>query len=133
QDLLGTESHELLLAAPRQVSGLDGVTAVAAGGYCYEEHFSLALKSDGTVWGWGSNEHGQLGDATHTHRPHPTQVSQLGGITAVAAGLSHALALKSDGTVWAWGGNGWGELGNGSEEGSAVPVLVGGLHGATTI
>ena len=64
---------------------------------------SLALKSDGTVWAWGQNERGQLGDGTTSNRSTPVQVSNLTGVIAIAAGDSQSLALKSDGTVWAWG------------------------------
>ena len=80
--------------------GLTSVIAVAAGG-----SHSLALKSDGTVWAWGSNSNGQLGDGTFNFHPTPTQVPGLTGIIAIAAGQNHSLALKSDSTVWAWGQN----------------------------
>ena len=63
--------------------------------------FSLALKSDGTVWGWGSNLSGQLGDGTTTQRAIPLKLPGLSGVVTVAAGNSHSVALKSDGTVWA--------------------------------
>jgi Regulator of chromosome condensation (RCC1) repeat len=71
-----------------------GVEAVAAG-----LQYSLALKNDGTVWAWGTNELGQLGDGTTTNRTAPVQVSDLSGVTAIVAGTGHALALKNDGTV----------------------------------
>jgi len=66
---------------------------------------TMALKSDGTVWAWGYNSYGQLGDGTTTNRSTPVQVSSLSNVTAIAGGNSHSLALKSDGTVLAWGGN----------------------------
>ena len=77
---------------------MTGVTALSAG----IEH-SLALRSDGTVWAWGGNAHGQLGDGTTTQRTTPVQVSGLTGITAIATGGGHGLAVRNDGTVWAWG------------------------------
>jgi len=70
---------------------------VAAGGY-----HSLALKTDGTVWAWGDNHRGSLGDGTTTSRSTPVQVPGLTGVAAIEAGY-HSLALKTDGTVWAWG------------------------------
>ena len=86
--------------------GLTGITAVASG----EQH-SLAVKNDGTVWAWGYNGRGELGDGTTTQRSSPVLVSGLTGVMAVEAGEFHSLAIKSDGTVWAWGYNGDGELG----------------------
>src|SRR2546428_613650 len=82
---------------------------IAAGNY-----HSLALKSDGTVWAWGMNLYGQLGDGTNTGSNVPVQVSSLTGIIAIGGGYGHSLALKSDGTVWAWGYNSTGQLGNGT-------------------
>jgi alpha-tubulin suppressor-like RCC1 family protein len=68
------------------------------------------LKNDGTVWGWGDNRQGELGDGTATNRFLPAQAQGLSGVAAIAIGLYHTLALKSDGTVWTWGNNYWGQL-----------------------
>jgi alpha-tubulin suppressor-like RCC1 family protein len=113
---------------------LTGVGAVAAG-----SGHTLALKTDGTVWAWGSNSSGQIGDNTTTPRLVPVQVVGAGGsgfltgVVAIAAGGSHSLAVKGDGTAWAWGGNTWGPLGNGSSgSGSLVPVQVKDLTDGTT-
>ena len=65
---------------------------------------SLALRADGTVWAWGWNGYGQLGDGTTSDRLRPVPVPGLTGVVAVAGGAFHSLALKGDGTVWAWGG-----------------------------
>ncbi|WP_198360488.1 Ig-like domain-containing protein [Thermincola potens] len=91
---------------PEQVPGLTGVTALAPGGY-----HVVALKNDGTVWTWGKNDSGQLGDGTYTSRFSPGQVPGLTGVKAVAAGANHTVVLKTDGTVWAWGNNMYGQLG----------------------
>jgi alpha-tubulin suppressor-like RCC1 family protein len=94
--------------------------AVSAGGY-----HTLALKSDGTVWSWGLNSYGQLGDGTTTQRTSPVQVSGLSDVIAIAGGYLHSVAIKRDGTVWAWGINGSGQLGHGTTSTSEpTPVQV---------
>jgi len=115
-------------ATPLQVNGLTGITAIASGG----DH-TLVLKSDGTVWSWGGNFNGQLGDGTTTERSTPVQVSGLTGVTAISAGSYHSLALKNDGTVWAWGGNIFGQLGDGTTTDSSTPVQVSNLTGAKAV
>jgi alpha-tubulin suppressor-like RCC1 family protein len=114
----GTTTRRL---TPVQVRGLTGVVAIAAG----DAGFALALKSDGTVWGWGHNANSQLGDGTTTRRLTPVQVRGLSGITHIAAGCQHALARKSDATLWGWGSNAQGQLGSEvpAANPTAVPVL----------
>ena len=65
----------------------------------------LALKENGTVWAWGGNSVGQLGDGTNTSSSIPVQVIGLNNITSVSAGDYYSMALKSDGTVYSWGSN----------------------------
>src|SRR5206468_1761471 len=96
---------------------LAGVTALAGGGVSSQPHggdFSLARKSDGSVWAWGNNGFGQLGDGSTAERDAPVHVSGLSGAVAVSAGESHSLAVRNDGTVWAWGANRFGQLGDGT-------------------
>ncbi|MFD1953876.1 fibronectin type III domain-containing protein [Paenibacillus thailandensis] len=104
-----------------------GVTMVAGG------HHTLALNQNGTVWAWGSNEYGQLGDGSTTNRSTPVQVQGLSSATAIALGDNHSLAIKSDGTVWAWGSNGYGQLGDGSIIERHTPVQVEGLSSVIDI
>lgn len=66
---------------------------------------SLALNDDGTVWAWGSNASGQLGDGTKTQRTTPVQVQNLSGVTKITSSDGNSLALKIDQTVWVWGNN----------------------------
>jgi len=105
---------------------LPPATAIAAG-----MHHSLALAEDGTVWAWGCNNNGQLGNNSSTPSQVPIQVfssttsnNPLTNIIGIAAGLSHSLALSNDSTVWAWGHNNDGQLGNNSTTNSFVPVQV---------
>jgi alpha-tubulin suppressor-like RCC1 family protein len=85
-----------------------GAAAISVG-----NGYAVALKNDGTVWAWGYNWNGQLGDGTTTAHKTPVQVAGISGVTAISAGGSDTIVLKSDGTVWGWGGNYSGELGIG--------------------
>lgn len=86
--------------------------------------FSCALRANGRVACWGSNQFGELGDGTDLDRPYPRNVPGLTGVTAITAGRNHACALLSDRTVRCWGLNTDGQLGNGSNMLSRVPVGV---------
>jgi uncharacterized repeat protein (TIGR03803 family) len=77
---------------------LTNIEAIAAGWY-----HVLALKSDGTVWSWGFNGHGQLGGGGVMHATLASKVYGLSNVVAIAAGGEHSVALKSDGTIALWG------------------------------
>ena len=81
-----------------------------------------ALKTDGTVWTWGSNFDGRLGDGTETHRFTPQMI--LDNVKAISAGSYHSLALKNDGTLWAWGANGHGQIGDGTKNSCLSPKKI---------
>ena len=81
-----------------QIPAFNSVKAIAAGQY-----HSLALKNDGTVWAWGWNNYGQLGNGGNFISPVPVQVAGLTNIIAISAGGNNSIALKSDSTVWEWG------------------------------
>jgi alpha-tubulin suppressor-like RCC1 family protein len=115
--------------AGASTAGFTDLTAIFAG---YSE--SYAIKNGGTLWAWGDNSHGELGDGTTTERSSPEQVSSLSGITAVSTGLYHyVIALKSDGTVWTWGDNSNGQLGNGTTTDCYTPQQVTALAGVTIV
>lgn len=103
-------------------------STIAAG-----ERHTIILHSDGTVWAWGNNRFGQLGDGTNINRNNPVQVTGLTGVISVGAGANHSLALKSDGTVWTWGDNGSGQLGDGTTISRTTPGRVPGLDGGSAI
>lgn len=115
---------------PGIVSGLSDVVAIAAG-----KEYSLAVRRDGTVWGWGSNGSGQLGIGTSGGtQTTPVQAVGLTNVIAVAAGESHSLALRRDGMVFAWGFNVGGVLGLGSGVTSALtPTAIPNLSGVVSI
>ena len=130
----GTSGINTNRLSPVQIA-ISDVQAIAAANY-----HSLALKRDGTVWGWGYNACGQVGDGSTNERDSPVQVSGLTNVVAIAAGgeqsgfiTGHSLALKADGTVWAWGCNGSGELGDATNTARTMPVRVVALSGVTAI
>jgi len=121
---------------PTQVAGLSGVIQISAGG-----SHAVALKSDGTVYAWGTNRYGQLGNTTNSGTTNsnatPLQVTDLTGVSQISAGEIHTVALKNDGTVWAWGINGYGQLGNptnvGTSNTNVTPLQVTGLTGVSQV
>jgi alpha-tubulin suppressor-like RCC1 family protein len=133
-------------STPERVSGLPvsiaGISAggglvghLGPGGTLAGGGFAAVLGTDGTVWAWGDDSAGQLGNApssTPVTRPANT-IGAGSGITQLAAGDFHMLALKPDGTVLAWGSNGYGQLGNGSTAPVTGPVQVTGLTNATQV
>ena len=85
------------------------------------EH-SLALRSDGSVFAWGSDRDGQLGQGRQTYESRPGLVVGLSGVKAIGIGPNHSLAIRSDGSLWTWGSNGNGQLGDDSTDFRSEPV-----------
>jgi alpha-tubulin suppressor-like RCC1 family protein len=107
-------------------------------------YFTLAVKSDGTVWAWGMNQFGQMGNGTVNQMPGPqvTVPVQVSGSSAggpishplqVTCGYQFGAALTTNGTVWTWGSGTHGELGNGTNGGNHLPNQVPGLTNITAI
>ncbi|TDV42553.1 RCC1 domain-containing protein [Actinophytocola oryzae] len=130
-----------LSTVPVPVSGLTGVVGLAGGGDPgYTTANGYALRADGTVWAWGGNLAGALGNgvtcgpATPCESRVPVPVSALRGVTRIAAFGGGGYALRTDGTVWGWGSNGDNALGNTSVvDHTTVPVPVVGLSGVSAI
>ncbi len=95
--------------------------AVSAGGA-----HTVGIDIDGTLWSWGGNGNGQLGDNTTTYKSIPVRVQKTGTIwKAVSAGiLAHTVAIDRDGSLWTWGINGNGQLGDGTTAHKSTPVRV---------
>jgi len=100
-------------------AGTDWVAV--SGGY----HYSLALKSNGTLWAWGYNDGGQLGDNTVVESHVPKQVGSATDWVKFDAGYHHSLGIKTDGTLWAWGYNNEGQLGDGTVTARLTPTKIG--------
>jgi uncharacterized repeat protein (TIGR01451 family) len=122
---------------PSDATGfLTNVVAVAAG-----ERHSLALKANGTVWAWGYNGNGRLGDSTYDNRSSPVQVKDtsdasgfLTGVKAIAAGAAHSIALKNNKTVWTWGNRDYAQIGRIiSGAGSKPQNVAGQVAGLTDV
>jgi alpha-tubulin suppressor-like RCC1 family protein len=109
--------------APARVGTADTWTAIAAG-----QDFSLATRSDGSLWSWGENDSGELGLGTSDDDAHPapTRVGSQATWTEVACSSGFSLGRCADGSLWAWGLNGSGQLGLGDTAlNPTVPTRVG--------
>jgi len=105
---------------PVQVGASKDWGAIEVGG-----QFSAALKNDGSLWVWGSNGWGQLGDGTTVIRNIPAQVGDRNYWRAVSVGETHSVAIRTDGSLWAWGWNNNYQLGDGTNIDRHYPVRVG--------
>jgi alpha-tubulin suppressor-like RCC1 family protein len=92
---------------------------------CGTEH-TVALKNDGSLWAWGANRFGQIGQANVArHYGIPTRIGTETNWTQVCANRYRNLALKNDGSLWAWGLNNSGQLGDGTTQNRSIPTLIG--------
>jgi alpha-tubulin suppressor-like RCC1 family protein len=111
-------------SSPVQVGAGTNWSSIAAGGF----NHSLAIKTDGTLWSWGSNNFGQLGQGNTTDRSSPVQVGAGTTWSSIAGGGNCiSISLKTDGTMWAWGRNYVGKLGLGDTTNRSSPVQIGAL------
>jgi len=101
-------------------AGRGGWISVAAG-----DRHTVAIRSDGTLWAWGWNNYGQLGDGTTIDQYSPKKIGTDNDWISAAAGEYHTFALKSDGSLWAWGSNAYGQLGDGTTIDQYSPKKIG--------
>lgn len=113
-------------SSPVQVGALTGWAQVSAGATA----FVAAVKSNGTLWTWGDDDGGNLGQNSIVDRSSPVQVGLLTNWSLVSAGSQFCMAVKTDGTLWTWGGSSNGKLGDNSSgifSNKSSPVQVGAL------
>jgi hypothetical protein len=113
-------------------NGTTGSPTATPGNSLTASAHSLVL-NNGSVWAWGTNQNGQLGDGGTTDSSTPLAVSGLHNIIAIASGGAHSLAVTADGKVWSWGANDSGQLGTGTNADSALPMEIPGLSGISAV
>ena len=117
---LGHNNSTPDLSSPAQVGSLTDWAIVSLGRDC-----TIAVKKDGTLWAWGENGTGRLGDGTTIDRSSPVQIGALTDWADIWTGVDGGIALKTDGSIWTWGDNGNGGLGDGTTIDRSSPVQVG--------
>ena len=86
---------------------------------------SIAIKTDGTLWAWGLNTNGQVGNNTTANVLSPVQIGTATDWTTAVGGAAYTLAIRMNGTLWAWGLNSSGQLGDGGTAQRNAPVQIG--------
>lgn len=124
---LGQNTNNINRSSPTQVGALTTWLAVSGGGY-----HAAAVKTDGTLWAWGYNVYGQLGNNATSNISSPTQVGALTTWLKVCCGAYNTFAIKTNGTLWAWGANSVGPdcagvLGQNDAVDYSSPVQIGAL------
>jgi len=117
---LGNGVFNVYYSSPIQIGSLPNWKQVIN---C-DSHTTAAVKTDGTLWTWGYNGYGQLGNGTVTIYNSPIQVGTGTNWKQVAGGQYYTMAIKTDGTLWAWGVNGNGQLGNGTIMNYSSPIQI---------
>lgn len=115
------------ISSPVQIGALTNWSSFTFG---LSGAFGVAIKNDGTLWSWGNNTSGQLGQNSYTvSLSSPVQVGALTNWSKIVGGVNHCLAIKTDGTLWSWGGNSSGALGQNQGAGNnrSSPTQIGAL------
>ena len=118
--MLGQNTLNINKSSPTQVGAGTDWYKIASGSY----HMG-AIKTNGTLWLWGSNDQGQLGQNNKVYVSSPVQVGALTTWASLTCGRAITMAVKTDGTLWAWGRNGGGSLGINNTIPRSSPVQVG--------
>ena len=105
------------MITPSKIDNSTDWKLVPAGGL-----FSLAMKTGNTIWSWGYNVHGQLGDGTNSNQYIPAKVDNTNNWQSISAGNYRTFSLKMDSTLWGWGDNTSGAWGDGTTTDRNVPV-----------
>ena len=111
-------------SSPTQVGSNTNWSKVDMAGQGQTSVRTLAIKTDGTLWGWGYNNSGELGIESRYYKQSPVQVGTNTNWSLVA-GQDHTIAIKTNGTLWTWGSNQWGPLGHNDVIYKSSPTQVG--------
>lgn len=117
---LGNGTFGGYIVSPKQIGSDSSWIGIAAG----SKH-NIALKANGTIWAWGLNNCGQLGDGTLIKKTNPLQIGSDSNWCSIVASAFHSLGLKVDGTIWSWGLNDSGQLGDGTFINKWSPIQIG--------
>ena len=111
------QNNTTYFSSPIQIPGTTW-SAISGG-----DKYSLATKTDNTLWSWGHNQHGRLGQNTTTQFSSPVQIPGTSW-SSISSGESHSLATKTDNTLWSWGYNYYGTLGQNNQTPFSSPVQI---------
>ncbi|MBA2611991.1 MAG: T9SS type A sorting domain-containing protein [Bacteroidetes bacterium] len=103
----GNGTYNTILTTPTQIGTDNNWKTVSVGVY-----HCVGIKADSTLWVWGGNYSGQLGDGTNIDKNTPIQIGTSHDWKSIATGHYHTVAIKTDGTIWAWGNNTYGQIGD---------------------
>jgi alpha-tubulin suppressor-like RCC1 family protein len=126
---LDLQNYNINVDVPGRISDLSDIQSISVGKIGH----NFAIVNDGTVWGWGMNEEGQLGIGSYEDAYLPRKIPGLNNVNDIQAGAYHTIILKNDGTVWACGDNTFGQLGNSSVINSNVPIRIESLDNVSQI
>jgi alpha-tubulin suppressor-like RCC1 family protein len=121
---LGQNTQNTARSSPVKIGALSDWAQASAG-----QITSVAVKTNGTLWAWGLNNNGQVGDGTTINRSSPVQIGALSDWAQVSSGFDCGVAVKTNGTLWTWGYGVAGQLGGGTVINKSSPVQIGALTG----